>query len=151
LSRKILGYFIAYVFWIIILLVAIIFILMSQNTLLTLAAMYYVDDKFMHEMLVRFFDKAYVFILGVIWLIVMVVVEEAFRTGVRKGVLIQRFTLVFGIELILIFIFDFIMWGLQGWLLAFDRILILTAELILGAGLLYYRKSIMKTKTIRSP
>jgi hypothetical protein len=105
--------------------------------------------QIMHQMMIRFLDKTYLFILGLAWIILMVVVEEYFRTGVKKGVLIQRFALVFGIEMLLIFIFDFSLWGLQNWMLATDRIFVLSFELLLGAGLLAYRSFTKKKKLTR--
>jgi hypothetical protein len=143
------GYIVAYMFWIIVLLIAFLFALISQSALELAAAKYYINDKFMHQMMIRFLDKTYLFILGLVWIILMVVVEEYFRTGVKKGVLIQRFALVFGIEMILIFVFDFSLWGLQNWVLSTDRIFLLVSELLLGAGLLVYRSYTKKKKLTR--
>lgn len=151
-TSKILGYFSAYFLWIVVLLTAILFGLLSQNTFQMLAALFYIDEKFMREMLVRFLDRTYFVILGLIWLILMIVVEEYFRNSVKKGiyVLFYRFALVFGIELILIFVFDFTLWALQGWNLSGFRIILLTIELLLGAGFLLSRRYLPIPKKSRS-
>ena len=65
----------AYLLWILILFVALVFAIISQSTLRAFAAIYYVNDEYMREMLVRFLDKSYILLMGLIWLVLMVVGE----------------------------------------------------------------------------
>ena len=148
--KKILNYLTAYFLWIIVLIVALFFAIISQSTLQAIAAIYYIDDQFMREMLVRFLDKTYILILSLIWIILMVVTEHSFRTGVRDGKLLERFCLIFGIEVISIFIFDFALFAIQGWFLSITRIITLTLEILIGSGLLIYRNHLKKRKKPRS-
>ena len=73
--RKFFRYMGAYLLWILILFVALVFAIISQSTLRAFAAIYYVNDEYMREMLVRFLDKSYILLMGLIWLVLMVVGE----------------------------------------------------------------------------
>ena len=136
--RRFASYLGAYLLWIVVLGLAILFAIVSQTALLGLAAVYFVDDLYTRQTLVLFLDKAYMFILGLGWMVLMVTIEESFRRSISKGNLLKRFAIVGGIELLAIFIFDLIILGLQDWRFDPLRTIILIIELVGGLGLLYY-------------
>jgi hypothetical protein len=134
--KTIARYLSVYLLWLIVLALGVWFALLSHSALLGLAAKYYIDDQFMRQMLVRFLDKSYMVMIGLIWLVLMIVTEESFRRGAAKGLLFQRFALISGIELLLIFCFDLLILILQNWTFDLLRLVNLIAECVLGIGLI---------------
>jgi hypothetical protein len=144
--KKISGYISAYALWLVVLLLGAWAGYLSQRALLGLAAKYYLSDEFMRQTLIRALDRWYVFVVGLIWLVLMVVTEELFRQSVVKGGLFQRFSFFAGFLLLIIFIFDFILFSLVGWNLDPFRLGILGLELIMCVGLIYFWAKTRKTK-----
>lgn len=133
---KIFRYLAVYVLWLIVLALGIWLILISRSALLGLAVKYYVDEKFMRQTLVIFLDKSYFFVMGLCWLVLMIFSEEFFRRGARKGGLLARFAIIGGIQFLLIFLFDLIIFFLQNGTLDPVRLLIMIIEITLGIGLI---------------
>ena len=73
-----------------------------------------------------------------IWLILMLLVEEFYRRGIKKNKLLQRFSGITGIEMILIFISDLGILFVQDWAANPLRYLILVGEFILGVVFIVY-------------
>lgn len=144
--KKISGYISAYALWIVVLLLGAWAGYLSQRALLGLAVKYYLNDEFMRQTLIRALDRWYVFVVGLIWLVLMVVTEELFRQSVVKGGLFQRFSFFAGFLLLIIFIFDFILFSLVGWNLDLFRLGILELEMIMCVGLIYFWAKSRKTK-----
>lgn len=145
---KIVQYIGAYILWLIVLALGLWLIFISRSALLGLAAKYYVEGRFMRQTLVIFLDKSYFFVMGIIWLAVMVITEEYFRKGVGQNQLFRRFSAFAGIELLVIFCSDLILLFLQNWAIDALRLAILQIELIVGLGLvLYWRNRKITQKT----
>lgn len=140
--KKLPGYLSAYILWIVVLLLGLWLAIISRSALLGFAALY-AGDLYSKQVVVRFWDKAYQVILGLAWLALMIICEEVFRKAATKGNLLRKFAAVCGIELLVIFIFDFALLILQNWAILPLRLIILVIEFILGIALiLYWRKNI---------
>ena len=55
---------------------------------------------------VALLDKLGFFVFGVVGLVVILLTESYFRNGVRSGLLLERVGLVFGVQLLCLFLFD---------------------------------------------
>jgi hypothetical protein len=131
------SYATAYALWLMVMLLGVWLLLMGRNSLLMILALTTDPTSFDAIQLASFIDRAYVFIAGLGWVILMVVSEHYFRTGVKKGSLWARAARVFGIVFVAIFVADLIValgQGLQ--FISAARWLILIAEFSLGVGLL---------------
>ncbi len=137
LIKKVLGYLNAYILWIVVLLLGLWLAIISRSALLGFAALY-AGELYSKQVVVRFWDKAYQVILGLAWLALMIICEEVFRKAVIKGNLLRKFTAVCGIELLLIFIFDFSLLVLQNWAILPLRLAVLILEFLLGVAFIFY-------------
>lgn len=133
-------YALSYVSWIVSFLLWFWFILKSKETISSLLAVYYVqgplEGTFQRTKVFQFFNQGYFYVVGLIWLIMMIVVEQYFRDGVRKGNLTTRICKVIGPELLLLFLSDLahtfvVSPSTQDWL-------VLVVEFVLAVGLIGY-------------
>jgi hypothetical protein len=148
--KKGLGYFIAYLMWVVTMALGLWFALISRNGFLDLLARA-VQRSVMYPWQTSFYDKVYSLALGLLWLAFMIVVERYFRRGVEQGDLIRRVAQVVGPELLLIFVADLGLLVLGGvgstsWL----RWVILGGEVVGGVLLLLYARSLRRPKPGRA-
>lgn len=131
-------YALSYVSWIVSFLLWFWFIFKSREALSGLLARYYLngplEGAFQRTKIFQFFNQSYFYIVGLIWLILMIVVEQYFRDGVKKGILINRICKVVGPELFLLFLSDIAhavttLPSVMDWL-------ILVVEFILAVGMI---------------
>ncbi len=137
-----LQYILAYLMWTLNLLIGIWFILISREFLLGFLGINYVGQNLARAYRVGLLDKVYLVAIGLAWLILMIVMENDFRSSVKKGTLIKRFARIAGPEFLLVFLADVGLLALQGlnsaiWL----RWLALLIELGLGAACIWYTRS----------
>jgi len=96
------GQHLAYlVCWVIAMVLAFLDLVSARELGLAILAVSGVNIKVM-----ALIDKVGFFGFGVVGLIVIILSEGYFRTGVNKGQLSERIGLVFGIELLCLFVFD---------------------------------------------
>ncbi len=129
---------VAYLAWIVSLLLWLWFLLLGRNSLLAVLGIFYVREGFKRRFEAQFAERMFVFAVGIIWVILMVVVEEYFRRGIKKGDLLRRIGRVFAPIILLIFVADFALafalgFSNQSWL----RWLLLFIELSLGIGMIW--------------
>jgi hypothetical protein len=134
--QKIFRNFGAYFLWFIVLALGTWLALLGREVFLGSAAKYYAGEIYARQTLVRFFDRAYVVVIGLAWLSLMIVSEELFRRRAAQGNLFPLFSFISGIELIVIFCLDLTLLFLQNWVIDPLRLLILGVELIAGIGLI---------------
>lgn len=121
----------SYVLWILLALLGAWLAFIAQQALMGLLAQYYVGNQITRAWRVRFYDKVYALAAGLTWLVITVVTEEYFRTGVARNELLRRFARVAWPEMALLFVADLALFWLQGgygWL----RWLILAVEVLLS-------------------
>jgi hypothetical protein len=115
------------------------FFLVSRNSFLGILANLYVKGNLARSMEVRFLEKVFVVVVGLIFAIGMLAVFEFFRFGAEKPDFLDRITLVVGIELILVFLADFTWFWAQSFRTNYQlRWVILIGEFVLGIGLLIF-------------
>jgi hypothetical protein len=134
---KVLKYSLAYILWIVDLGLGLWLFFIGRTAFLGILALSYKPGNLAYAHRVDFADKAFVFILGLGWLIFMIVSEHYYRSSALKAELPQRFARVTGILLLSLFVVDLILFWVQGvgsgsWL----RWLILAAELGIGTALI---------------
>lgn len=136
---------IAYLLWIILLLLGIFLFILTRNLILGLLGTYYVTESIVTIWRVRFLDPAASVILGLLWLILMVWSEHQLRRSVRRGELMPQFARFAGPLMILLFIVDFSLFLLQTTkFLDIWRIVILAFWLIGGVSLTIYGQRFKK-------
>ena len=103
LAREISGgqYVLIYVCWLLAMVLGFLFLVSGRELLLAVLAIQQVDLK-----VVGLIDKLVFFVMGVIGLCVIVLSEGYLRAGAKKAQLIERMGLVFGVELLALFVFD---------------------------------------------
>jgi len=143
---------VAYLAWIVSLLLWLWFLLLGRNSLLAILGTYYVRGGLQRRFEAQFAERAFVFTIGIIWVILMVVVEEYFRRGIKKGDLLRRIGRVFAPIILLIFIADFALafvvgLGTLSWL----RWVLLFIELFFGMAMAWLGKKAPVLDKIRSP
>jgi hypothetical protein len=130
-------YLVAYLLWFIAMALGVLFLLIGRNSILTILALTTDPTSFDALQWARLIDRAFVFIVGVAWVILMVVAEHYFRTGVQIGILWKRAARLIGILISMIFVADFINAMGQGLTnLGATRWIILIGELVLAIGLI---------------
>jgi hypothetical protein len=143
--KKILGHITAYLLWILAVALGAWFMLISRSALLGALALY-AGDSVGRSWQVRFLDKASAIVIGLLWLVAIIIIEEYFRRGVQQQALLERFIKVAGIEFLTIFVADaLLLWvqmGSESWL----RWLTLGGELVLGIVLIWLARSAKRSR-----
>lgn len=137
----------AYVAWVFFILLFLAVMFLGRDTLLGYLRNYWSQGSISRQFAINFFDRGYVLLIGILWLILMIVVESYFRNGVIKGNLPHRVSMVFGYEILAIFLFHLLSVLLAGAasLLGLQWILLI-GEFVLSAGLIFIsRKTAKKT------
>lgn len=132
-----LRYILAYLMWVVVMVLGIWFLIISRNALLGAFGIYgalHVESAVTRAWLARLYDKVYMILAGLLWLALTVVAEAYFREGVQRRKLLRRFCRIAGIELLLIFVADLLLLWLQAWSATWLRWLILGGEWIIGTG-----------------
>ncbi len=138
-----LNYLLVYFLWSIVLLVGLWFLLLSRNTFLSVFTTLYVKDSIVRAWQIRSLEKFYTLGVGLAWLAMTILTEVYFRAAVHRArLLFQRFALILGIELLLIFVADAMLLFVQGLgMTIWSRWLILGVELVLGVGCLIFARA----------
>lgn len=126
----------AYGMWVIFILLGVLFLVVSRNSLSTYLSMYYIQGNFQHGKEAAFINQAYFLVAALILIILMILVEEYFKNGARKGLLTRRIARVMGLQVL--FIFGASTAGAV--MLGFSPLIILVsaAELALGLFLVWF-------------
>jgi len=128
----------AYTLWAVILLLGIWFWFLGRSTLMGLLGTS-MQGSILQVWRGRLADKIFSVTVGFGWLILMIATESYFRDGAEEGDVLFRFAKIAGVELLLIFLADFILLVLQGFgRQDWRRWLALVAEIAGGVGLTYW-------------
>ncbi len=133
--KKALDYAIAYLLWIVDIVIAILLFFVSRNCLLALMALFLAKGGWIYSQRMNVADRAFVILAGFAWLIFMIFVEQYFRNGVAKEELPIRFYKVSGPLILVLFVVELILFWLQG-PGSLLRWLELAVELVAGIGFL---------------
>jgi hypothetical protein len=139
------AYVVAYLAWIVSFLLWVWFMIKSRETIAGLMARFYLDGSFQSQKVFDFFNQFYFYITGLVWLVLMIVAEQYFRDGVKKGNVYYRICRLLGPELLLLFLFSALSLFYKR-LDVFDWVLFFV-ELVLGAGMTWYARK-MKPKPL---
>lgn len=90
-----------YLCWLLALVLGFLALVSGRELILTVLAVQQVDLK-----VVGLIDKIVFFFIGVVGLVIIVLSEGYFKTGAKRSRLAERIGLVFGLELLALFIFD---------------------------------------------
>ncbi|MGC8781606.1 MAG: hypothetical protein ACP5UQ_12160 [Anaerolineae bacterium] len=139
--RKGINYIIAYLLWAVTLLLALWLCVLARNDFLGLLAAFYLRDSIIYVQRARFFDRAFTVGCGLLWFVLMIVWEEAFRTRAQKPELLRYFARIAGVLLLLISAADLVLVWLQGVAsVNWSRWLMLAFEPVIGIVFLWYVK-----------
>lgn len=137
------GYAIAYLMWIVSFLLWLVFMLIGREMLNGMLGLYYIGESFQRVNSAKMFDRIFMLGTGLIWVVLMIAVENYFRRGVAAGDLWRRIGRVIGPQVLLIFVVDILKAVFVDptpvyWL----RWVICAAELIFGVGVVWlsYRR-----------
>lgn len=139
-SKKLFAYVAAYAAWIGAMALGLWLFLLFRQALMDGLAAFYVDpDVFQTKMTARALTQWGPLFAGIALLVLVMVSEYSFRTGVAQGKLVVRISRTFGLLLLAVFALDLFInmvngvqgMGLVSWLL-------LAVELFGGAGLTFY-------------
>jgi hypothetical protein len=137
--RKFLQHTAAYLLLLPILVMGMWLFLLGREVLGGLLSAYFVGGSFLRGYQAGLFDRAFLVIVGVGWMVLFVVAEELLRRSASKGGIIRIFSRFMGVECLLAVGLDGIMLFLLsdfstiGW----ARWLIVGGELVCGAALTY--------------
>lgn len=92
----------AYGSWIVSFLLWVYFMFTSRTAILGLLTAYYIGNNFQRRMTAQLIDRVYLLFTGIIWLILMVAVENYFRRGIENGDLARRIGRILAPEMFLI-------------------------------------------------
>ncbi len=112
--RQGIRYVTAYLLWIVTLLLALWLCVLARNGLLGILGVFYLHDSIIYVQRARFFDRVFTVGCGLLWFVLMIVWEEAFRTRAQKPDLLRYFARRAGVLFLLIFAADLVLLWLQG-------------------------------------
>jgi hypothetical protein len=147
--KKVFNYFLAYVLWFFDIGLALLLFFRLRDLIWGLFILLGDPTNLAYINRINVIDRFLVVILGIVWLIYMIVVEEYFRTGVPEELLLKRFARVTAPVLLILFVNDLLLVIVQGvskagWL----QWLALVVELGAGIGLLAYNKTQLPSKSL---
>ena len=128
-------YFVAYFMWIVSFLLWLWFMFLGRTLMTGGLAPLIMPGAVQQAKMVQLADRVYLLTVGLIWLVLMIVVESYFRHGVEKGELWRRIGRVFGPQVLLVFLVDLGLVLFYGAAIQpVSRWLLLGLELVLSAG-----------------
>jgi hypothetical protein len=140
INLKMVGsYAFAYTMWILSFLSWLLFMILGRTSIQTVLAIMYDQTVLKNRLNAGLIDRVFMLATGTIWVILMVVVEEYLRRGVKKGDLYRRTARVFAPIILMIFVADFTM----AYAIGFEysspgRLVLLVVELLSAIGLFWF-------------
>lgn len=104
--KQISIYVIAYLLWIVAMILGVAFLLIGMNGIPQLLAPFFSATEFNVRFMAGFINRIFLIVAGTGILIIIVAVESFFRHGAQSGTLWQRAARVFGPLLLLVFVAD---------------------------------------------
>lgn len=141
-KTRLLHHVLVYVMWVVVLALGLWVLLLSRDVVVAVASALFVEESSARFWRITSVERFYILGAGLAWLALMILSEFYFRNGVRQGRLFVRFARVLGIELVILFVVDGVLYIAQGLPAeAWVRWLILGAELALGVASLVFARS----------
>ena len=128
-------YFVAYLMWIVSFLLWLWFMYLGRTLMTGVLTPLVMPGAVQQAKMVQLADRVYLLTVGLIWLVLMIVVESYFRHGVQKGELWRRIGRVFGPQVLLVFLVDLglmLHYGVD--IQPASRWLLLGVEIVLSVG-----------------
>ena len=135
-------YLIAYGMWAVFILLGILFLVVSRNSLSDYLNGYYIQDNFQRGKEAQFINQVFFLVFGIVLFIFTIMVEEYFKNGARKDLLGHRIARVMGIEILLICAVSFANAAMNGFSTLVSLVLVL--ELAVGVFLVWLGFKIRK-------
>lgn len=104
--KQISAYVMAYLLWVVAMLLGVAFLLIGMNGIPQLLAPFFSATEFNERFMAGFINRIFLVVSGIGILIIIVAVESYFRHGAQSNTLWQRAARVFGPLLLLIFVAD---------------------------------------------
>ena len=144
-GKRWLSYVAAYVGWAACLILAIWTLLVWKNAFEAALSVFFIQGSEWRGIQSGFWDKAFVIVLGILWLCLMIISEQYLRKGASKQRLLNYLARLFGWIILITFVGDFFLFLLIGlnpfsWI----HLLILVAELAVAIALLWLAKNYQK-------
>jgi len=152
-GKRWLSYVAAYVGWAACLILAIWTLLVWRTAFQAFLAVFIVKGSEWRGIQAGFYDKAFLIVLGLLWLYLMIISEQYFKKGANKLRLLNYLARIFGWIIFITFVGDFFLFLLIGlnpfsWIRSF----ILVVELAVAIGLLWLAKNYQKdTPKVKDP
>jgi hypothetical protein len=103
-TSKIVQYALAYIMWVVIILLWLLFMLVGREAIAGALQVFYMGTNISRQMQMSFFDRAFLMFTGIVWVILMIVSEHVFRVGVQKGILAKRIGMMLWPIMLLLFL-----------------------------------------------
>jgi hypothetical protein len=150
-TKMVLTYLFAYLMWVLSMALGVLFLLLGRTTFPFLIGSMLAESDFDARQWAIAIDRIFTLLAGMGLVFNMVVVENYFRSGVKRKDLTRRLARVFGIQLLLLFIAD----GTQQLLLAsytvnWPRLALLLLELAAGLFLTIYSYKVRPKKRLET-
>lgn len=147
MKKSWIQYLFVYGMWSVFIILGILFLVISRNSLTGLLTLYTDSDNFQWSMMLKFIDRSYFLVAGVALFVMVIIIEEYYKRGVKAGVFWQRVFRSFGIEILLLFIVSLI----SAYLIGISPLigLVLFSQCLLGivfTWLGYRKKAAMTNK-----
>jgi hypothetical protein len=118
----------------------------TREAMLSVLSTFYVGDSARRAWRVRFVDRVYFIIAGLIYLIFIFAIDGYLRDGLPKHDVLRRLARVLGIQLLALFPLDLTTYLLQRSLLGQWAIVVLVVEILGGAAFLFYSVRAKRSK-----
>ena len=131
-------YLLALLAWLAVSALCLWIVVVFRQALLSLMAAFYIGDSMSRAWRARFFDRVYVVVAGLSYLIFIVTIHEYLRFGANKGDLLRRVARVLGFEFLILVPIDLTTLLLHRSLAGRFGFLLLGGEVLGGSALLIY-------------
>lgn len=144
--RKISGYISAFLMWVFLMALGLWIMVVSRDVLLSILALN-ASESTQSRWQTIFFDKIFMVAISLVWLVLMVVIDGYLKRGIEKQDITKRFAKFAGPMILVLFLVDLCLFGLQGWVAPLLRLPLLAIELVVGGLLWWYSRSPHKIAT----
>ena len=144
-GKRWLNYMAVYIGWAACLILAIWTVLVWKNAFDAALSIFFIRGSDWRGIQAGFWDKAFVVVLGILWLYLMINSEQFLKKGANQQRLLKYLARLFGWIILITFVGDFFLFLLIGlnpfsWI----HLLILVTELAVAIALLWVAKNYQK-------
>ncbi len=122
-----------------------------REAILSLLSAFYVGESARRAWRVRFLDRAYFIVAGLIYLIFIFAIDGYLRDGLSRRDVLRRLARVIGIQLLVLFPLDLITYFVGRSFLEQFGVVLPIVEILAGGALLFYSIKAKPKRERRSP